>query len=434
MIILRWRLDGKSGDKIDILEFQSELHEILATIPSDFCYYEHVLGDWCNHNTGSRNYEGLRNFAPKLVAAFADLGGVISLKQLTPERVVNAIGEIEEVETASSFHLCVRPDAPIQIVLTGHYDTVFPKDCEFQSISESEDDIIRGPGVADMKGGILVMLEGLRAFEKYSHKQNIGYEVLLSPDEETGSLGSAPLLAAIGKKSHLGLTYEPALQDGSMAGARSGSANFSLIIHGKSAHVGRAFDDGISAIRAAAKFVTGLEGNNGKTDGVTFNVGKIDGGGANNVVPDLAIVRFNIRAKSTESMDWAIAQIHNNINSISENGIHCHLEGGVSRPPKPKNAAQKQLMSQVASIASGLGMTLSFKDTGGVCEGNNLFASGCPNIDTLGVMGANIHSHQEYAIKSSFGKRARLTAAILCCYADGTFNALKLRDLMKEFI
>ena len=410
--------------------FDKKIYDTIAKVPNNFAHYEETLVNWCNINTGSRNYLGIKSFLPLLEDAFSVLPGTINRKELNPEKVVLSNGMIEEVDLGHSFHLKVRPDAPIQIVLTGHYDTVFPIDSPFQKVAPSDTDELNGPGVADMKGGILVMLEGLKGFEHYEFKDNIGYEVLLSPDEEIGSLGSAHLLHEIGSRSDLGLTYEPALPDGSMAGARKGSANFALIIHGKSAHVGRAHSEGISAILAAAKFVTALEGNNDNLHGVTFNCGKIDGGSANNVVPDMAIVRFNIRAPSPLTMDWAVDVVKENIAAITSNGIHCHLEGGISRPPKPKNKAQEQIMSDISRIAEGLGITMQFKDTGGVCEGNNLFASGCPNIDTLGVLGGNIHSPNEYVLKSSFGKRAALTTAILCAYASGKLDAKALRKLM----
>lgn len=411
-------------------DFDSQTIEMLERIPLEFSFYEKRLIDWCNHNTGSRNYDGLRTFLPKLTEGFSVLGGDISEKTLIPERIVDVNGGVSEINEAKSFHLKIRPNAPIQLVFTGHYDTVFPISSTFQCVSNIDADTIGGPGVADMKGGILVMLEGLKAFESHLDKDKIGYEVLLSPDEEIGSLSSGALLHEIGARSDLGLTFEPALPDGSMAGARKGSANFSLIIHGKSAHVGRAHNEGKSAILAAAKFVINMEGLNGNAEGLTINCGKIDGGSPNNVVPDCAVVRFNIRAPSKEIMQFAIDRIHENIAAISDNHIHCHLEGGVSRPPKPRNAAQERIFQDIGSIANSLGMPMLFKDTGGVCEGNNLFASGCPNIDTLGVLGGSIHSDKEFAIKSSFGARARLLAAILAKYARGDIDAKAPRKLM----
>lgn len=407
---------------------------IINSIPREFSHYSNTLYDWCNHNTGSRNYNGLLAFLQKLEAAFSPIGGTINRAKLAPETIVSNNGERQEIDLGYAMHIVVRPEAPIQLVFTGHYDTVFAKDSNFQILEESTGDTgpLNGPGAADMKGGILVIREALLAFERHPLKHNIGYEVLISPDEEIGSLGSAHLLAKIGAKSDLGLTYEPALPDGSMAGARKGSANFSLIIRGKSAHVGRAHTEGISAILAAAKFVCAIESLNAKHEGLTINCGKIDGGSANNVVPDLSIVRFNVRAPSNEIMEMALKTIDGEIALLRQNGLECELEGGVSRPPKPKNAAQLKIFDDISKVASEIGIAMSFKDTGGVCEGNNLYASGCPNIDTLGVRGGLIHSDKEFVIRESFGERTRLSAAILCAYATGALDAKAPRKLMEK--
>ncbi len=405
---------------------------VLEKVPMNFTHYEKTLYEWCNHNTGSRNYSGLANFLPLLEKEFSKLNGNMKRIKLENEKIVRTNGIIEEVDLGHSLLIEIRPKAKIQIVLTGHYDTVFPVESSFQKVKDLNDANIYGPGVADMKGGILVMLEGLLAFEHHENKDNIGYCVLLSPDEEIGSLGSAKTIFELGSKADLGLTFEPALPDGSMAGARKGSANFALIVHGKSAHVGRAHKEGRSAILAAAKFVNLIEIQNDNEDGIVFNTGKIDGGGANNVVPDLAIIRFNVRAPTKSTMDKAIDYINDAISQISKNGIHCHLEGAISRPPKPRNQAQNRIFEDIGKVANDLGIKLQFKDTGGVCEGNNLFASGCPNIDTLGVRGGLIHSQDEYAIKESFGERAKLLTAILSAYASNLIDAKAPKKLMGE--
>ena len=141
----------------------------------------------------------------------------------------------EEEAHADALKITVRPDAPIQIVLTGHYDTVFPADSRFQTVATRPDGALNGPGVADMKGGISVMLAALEAFETHPDRHGVGWTVLLSPDEEIGSPASAPLLAELGARGHIGLTYEPALADGTLAGARKGSGNYHLIVTGRAA-------------------------------------------------------------------------------------------------------------------------------------------------------------------------------------------------------
>jgi glutamate carboxypeptidase len=409
-----------------------ETNAVIAQISDNFTHYQETLIDWCEHNTGSRNYEGLRLFLSKLEKAFAPLGAQITRYKLDDEKIVLANGEIIDVDLGHSLLITQRPKAPIQIVLTGHYDTVFGIDSQFQKVTDKGDENIYGPGVADMKGGILAMLTGLLAFESHPKKSQIGYNILLSPDEEIGSLGSNTKIMELGRNADLGLTFEPALADGSMAGARKGSANYALIIHGIAAHVGRAHHEGRSAIKAAAQFVCAIEEINNNAQGIIINTGKIDGGGANNIVPDLAIVRFNVRADTPQQMDKAIEFIKKSIHSLCDDNFHCHLEGGISRPPKPLNRAQSYLFNDIGKIAQDLKMNWQIKDTGGVCEGNNLFAAGCPNIDTLGVCGGLIHSPQEFAVKSSFGERAKFLAAILGAYSNGILDAKAPKKLMGD--
>jgi glutamate carboxypeptidase len=242
---------------------------------------------WSKINSGSRNPDGLEAMRSELSTAFAELEGEVSAVELAPSQTVEADGEIKDIVYTPSMKVSKRPDAPIRIVLTGHHDTVFPPGCGFEDWRMLDDDTINGPGVADMKGGLLVMLHGLLALERSPWADQIGYDVLVSPDEEIGSLGSGPVLMQLGAKAHVGMTYEPALADGSLAGARKGSGNFSLLCKGRAAHAGREHHLGRNAIVAAADFAAQLDQLNGRREPVTFNVSRIDGGGAPNVVPDL---------------------------------------------------------------------------------------------------------------------------------------------------
>jgi glutamate carboxypeptidase len=418
---------------IDDLIFDAPTRAALDGVQADLQVWHARLVDWCEINTGSRNDAGLQAFLPILQQAFSVLPGIVKFKPLASEAVVSSQGKLEDVPLCDALHVIVRPQAPIKLVMTGHYDTVFPRESAFQRVLDIGEGKLNGPGVADMKGGLLIMLEALKAFETLPCASNIGYEILISPDEEIGSPGSGPVLAEIGGRSDVGLTYEPALADGSMSGARKGSGNYALTIHGKAAHVGRAHSEGRSAIGAAARFVAGLEALNGARDGVTFNTGRIDGGGPTNVVPELAIVRFNVRAPNMDDAAWANAKVDALIAThVKSDGIHAHLHGGFTRPPKPRTPAQELVFAQVAAAAKAVGLTMVYKDTGGVCEGNNLSASGCANVDTLGPRGGLIHSDQEFAILESFPERVRLSLAILVGYATGQLDAKAPRRLLSE--
>ena len=392
-----------------------------------------TLKVWSLQNSGSRNRAGLDAMRALLVDYFKDLPGVITEPEIAKGLYVQPNGQEIETIFAPAMLLTVRPDAPIQLVLTGHYDTVFPEDSHFQEPVYLDDETINGPGTADMKGGLLVMGEALKALETSEHANNIGYNVLISPDEEIGSPGSAPLLAKLGRAAHVGLTYEPALADGSMAGARKGSGNFALIVKGRAAHAGREHHLGRNAIAALAEFIMGMEGLNGQREGVTFNIAKIDGGGAPNIVPELAIGRFNVRMLETEDMAWIEAELAKLIAKVNaKDGISAELTGGFTRPPKPMAPANAQVFDWVKQAGASLGQNIRWTPSGGVCEGNNLWASGCPNVDTLGVRGGEIHSDREYIVLPSLTERAQLSTVILMKLASGEFDAKSVKTLAME--
>ncbi len=388
---------------------------------------------WSRQNSGSRNRAGLDDMRRLLIAHFSKLPGVVEDVDLAVGEFVEANGSKKEVEYAPAVLVTVRPEAPIQLVLTGHYDTVFPQDSHFLEPVYLDDNTVNGPGTADMKGGLLVMANALMAFEAYSLAPNIGYKILISPDEEIGSPGSAPLLAKLGREAHVGLTYEPALADGSLAGARKGSGNFALIIKGRAAHAGREHHLGRNAIAAMSEFVVALDGLNGQREGVTFNIAKIDGGGAPNIVPELAVGRYNVRMVEPSDMEWIESKVSELVDRINaKDGITAELTGGFTRPPKPMAPANEQVFDWVKQAGALLGQNIRWAPSGGVCEGNNLWASGCPNVDTLGVIGGDIHSDREFIKLSSLTERAKLSLVILMKLASGEFDAQAVKNLALE--
>lgn len=389
-----------------------------------------TVEDWSSQNSGSHNRSGLIAMRALLSERFSDLPGQLEEKALPNGEFVSKTGDVETIIYEPALQVSVRPNAPVQLVLTGHYDTVFPEDFHFQKPVRIDEDTINGPGTADMKAGLMVMLMALQTLERSDNASNIGYKILMSPDEEIGSPGSSALLAELGKHSHVGLTYEPALADGSMAGARKGSGNFSLIIKGRAAHAGREHHIGRNAIAAMAEFIGGIEALNGQRDGVTFNIAKVDGGGAYNIVPELAIGRFNVRMKETEDMGWIQSKLDELVVKLNlKDGVYAHMHGGFTRPPKPMAPANAKVFDWVKQAGGLLGQEIKWSPSGGVCEGNNLWASGCPNVDTLGVRGGDIHSDREFMKISSLVERARLSSVILMKLASGEFDAIAAKKL-----
>ncbi|MEO0753201.1 MAG: hydrolase [Pseudomonadota bacterium] len=387
--------------------------------------------NWSAFNTGSWNTSGLKAFAPTLTDAFSALDADVVAVPARPFEIVTNKGTVEAVETGPVIRVTARPDAPVQVVMSGHYDTVFPPGT-FEAITPIDGGRINGPGLADMKGGLCVMLEALKAFEASPLRDRVGYQIVMTPDEEIGNFASAwALTEAAQSGAVIGMTYEPSMETGHMSGGRKGSAVYDAVFKGRAAHAGRAKEEGRSAIEAAAAFTVGLEGLNGARDGVTFNVGAIDGGGAVNIVPDLAVVRFGARAPDADSAEWAQAQVDRLLGeAVSQDGLSGHVHGGFYRPPKPRNAAQQALFDAVQATGAAIGLSLEFIDTGGVCEGNNIFAAGVPNVDTLGVQGGRIHSAEEYVVAESFAERAALSALLLNRLADGRLDGAKIKSMM----
>jgi glutamate carboxypeptidase len=354
-----------------------------------------------------------------LADRLSSLPGDLTLRDPDPVATIDAAGRKQELAHGRHLHLIVRPDAPRQLLLTGHMDTVYAADHPFQTVRDLPDGRVNGPGIADMKGGLAVMIAALRAFEQQPGAAATGYEVVINSDEEVGSASSAPLLAQAATGKVAALTYEPsALPDGTLAGARPGSGNFSFHIAGRSAHAGRNPEEGRNAVTAAAELALALEAL--RREGLSVNVARLDGGSPNNVVPDLAILRVNLRPRTPELEEAARAGIDAAVHRIAKaRDVQVHVHGGFGRPPKPLDDRALRLFALVEQAGRDLGQQIGRKDSGGVCDGNNIAACGVPVVDTMGVRGGAIHSEDEYLFPESLGERAALSALVLARLAGG---------------
>jgi glutamate carboxypeptidase len=375
---------------------------------------------WSNINSGTMNVDGLERFAAVLREAFATLGGQMSAIELPPAESVDDRGQNRQSPLGKAISIIKRPNAQRRVFLCIHMDTVYPVDHPFQSCRLLDGGKLHGPGVADAKGGLVVMLTALQALERSDLASQIGWEVLINPDEEIGSPGSSLLLIEAARRNRWGLLFEPAMEDGSLVDRRKGAGNYSVVVHGRSAHAGRDFPRGRNAVVAACELAAALHAVNGLKDGVTINIGKIDGGGPPNVVPDLAICRMNLRTTVPEDEAWLLARIEPLVAAVNQReGFSAQLHGGFFSPPKIPDAQAKALMELIAQSGSEVGVTVNYKSSGGTSDGNKLAAAGLPNVDTLGVWGGSIHSPDEFMRTSSLAERAKLTALTLLKLAGG---------------
>lgn len=393
-----------SLDFSSFLSFDEDVSERLAS----------VLSRWSSMNSYTYNLSGLAEMLDVLEHDFAVLGGQASRIDLSPQIVMAPDGGIEERTLGRALSIQKRPNAEFTVFMGCHVDTVFPDDHTFQNCNRIDENTLNGPGAADAKGGLLVMLTALELFERSPWADNLGWEVLINPDEEVGSPGSAPLLVQAAKQNNLGLVFEPCFPDGRLVGPRKGSGNFSALIRGKAAHAGRDPHLGRNAIDAASRFILELNSIHDPEGGITVNAGYIEGGGPVNVVPDRVFCRFNVRVATKE--DQQRFEEHLRVTSAkidSLDGISVQLHGGFGRPPKPVDNRTLRLLGNILDCGNDLGLHLKWTSSGGTCDGNNLAAEGLTTLDSLGPRGGNIHTSEEYVFLDSIVERARLTGLLL---------------------
>lgn len=376
-----------------------------------------LIVELCDINSGTFNLEGLEKVRARLVEEFSTLGGEIDIVESRPWMTVDDRGEQETGKSGSIIYVTKWPDAEAKVMLCIHMDTVYGSDHHFQKCVTKEDGTVNGPGVIDAKGGIVVMLNALRALEASPFAGKIGWEVILNSDEEIGSRGSDTFIRSRAPHCDAGLLFEPSLPDGTLVSWRKGSGNFAFIVRGRSAHTGRDFEKGRNALAALSRLCVEIDELNTNPD-ITFNVGRIDGGGALNAVPDLAIGRVNVRVvdndqkKQVEEKFAALVEKYNQLD-----GISVEMNGEFSSPPKPIDDGVREMQARIESCGDALGMEIKWRGTGGASDGNRFAAAGLPNIDTLGPSGDHIHSDREFLIPDSLVPRAKLAALVLMSFA-----------------
>jgi glutamate carboxypeptidase len=372
---------------------------------------------WVAINSGTGNLAGLARMAAVLADAFSVLPGELDLVEGDAVETVTAAGHLETVEHGRHLLLRVRPEAPVQLLFTGHMDTVYPADHPFQTARWLDDGRLNAPGAADMKGGIAILLAALAAVEAGPAAERLGYTVLINADEETGSLSSRRLIEQAAGGKAAALTFEPALADGTLAGARGGTGNFSLLVRGRSAHAGRNPEEGRNALVAAADLAVRLAA--ARMPGLSVNPARIDGGGPNNVVPELAILRVNFRPHDARAIAAAQRALDGAIEAVqAAHDVQVERHGSFNRPPKPLDPAAERLFGLVRDAGADLGLPIRWQATGGVCDGNNIAACGVPVVDTMGARGGAIHSSEEYLIPESLPERAALAALTILRLAE----------------
>lgn len=384
------------------------------------------LHHFCSINSGTENQSGLKAMHHALADAFRPLADTIQTKSLPAIPMIDMTGNTSIQTSGDALYIRKRPHLERRVLLSGHMDTVYGVNHAFQTLTQVDNNTIVGPGVADMKGGLVVILHALLAFEETDVANQLGWDVLINADEEIGSPASNLLFPQITAPVQAALVYEPAMTaSGILAKNRKGSGKFTLVAKGRAAHAGRSFEEGRNAICYLADIIHAIHALNGQRDGVTINVGLMAGGDALNVVPDTAVAKLDVRISTPDDERWVNLQLDAIKHALERPDYTLHLHGSFHRPVKRINSTTTRLFERVQRIGIVLGLHLDWQDSGGCCDGNNFSTLNVPVIDTLGVRGGDIHSVREFILLDSLVERASLSALLLTDLAQGGLEALQ---------
>ena len=375
----------------------------IARLPARTPELAELLIRWANINSGSGHRAGLDRMLDALRAKFSRFPGA----------------QLEELPcpgTADALRIRLRPEARTQLLFSGHFDTVYEEADPFQQCRWLDAERVNGPGVTDMKGGIVTMLAALQAFEQTPHAGEIGWEVLLTPDEETGSHGSRAHFVAAAKRAQFGFVFEPTRPNGDIVHSRKGTGGVVAKCHGRAGHAAKVPSDARNAILALAEFLQAASQLPAELPGVLVNVANIRGGGpATNVVPDFATAELDLRVTKMSDRAVLTARLEQLAATINaREGLRLELDLRFNRPPKECLPLEEKLFPEWQRAARDVGIApFSWVHTGGASDGNFLAECGLPTFDGIGPIGDHLHSAREFIVIPTMATRAQIVALFL---------------------
>ncbi len=304
------------------------------------------------------------------------------------------------------------------MALIGHLDTVFPPG-KFEGWVK-DGDKRRGPGVLDMKGGLVVIAWALRATQQVGALAGLPpLKVVVVADEEVGSPEGAPLIEKLCQGARAALVFESGRTNDAIVTSRKGVGRLDLTFTGKPAHAGNNHADGVNALWACARFVDRAQALTDYPRGVTVNVGKVTGGQGKNTVPDLAVAEVDVRFATVKDAEWVLAELKQLAEqaAASVKGAKVQVQSGGVRWPMERTEASGALYERYAACAraEGLGAGEAPK-VGGGSDACTTSAMGIPSIDALGPRGAGFHTPDEYIELSTLVPRAAALARLLLSF------------------
>jgi len=311
-----------------------------------------------------------------------------------------------------------KPDsAHIDVMIIGHMDTVFPIGTAAARPMTTDAEKAYGPGVSDMKSGLLNVVYALRNIER-SVLDELSICVCMNPDEETGSLYSVDWIQATAKQAKHVLVAEAARADGGLVKARKGMARYKMTFNGKAAHAGNEPENGRSAITEMANWIMAINAMTNFESGTTLNVGVVSGGAGANIVPDLATAIVDVRFWDNKEYDQVDTALNGMTQTPFLEGVSIALAREAYKPSMVPTAQTKALMTLVEESAQELDININWKEAGGGSDANNTAILGVPTLDGFGPIGAGFHSADEYLLLESIEPRIKLLMRVLTKLAE----------------
>ena len=298
------------------------------------------------------------------------------------------------------------------ILILSHMDTVFPHGTLKKMPFYQKDGKIFGPGVLDMKGGIVIALNAISTLLSSGGSVALPVTALFTSDEEIGSYTSRALIESLALSSSVVFVMESGLVDGSLKTWRKGVGGFEINVKGRAAHSGGDHAQGRNAIEELAHQVIAIQKLTDYTRQTTLNVGVINGGTVSNVVPEDAFAEVDVRVMQPGEWERIEAEMQN-LKPVLE-GTSLNISGSLNRPPMPYNEANQAAFEKAHQIAKDkLGMEPKAGGSGGASDGNFVAPLGIPVLDGMGAVGEGYHSEREYIFAESLEERSKLLVALL---------------------
>jgi len=366
-----------------------------------------------NIDSGSRYVPGLESVSAFFQERFQKIGW-----KTTPHGFDD--GKVPCLEVAN------RPlsgkDSNIDLLFIGHMDTVFGPGTVADRPFSRDRNRAYGPGVCDMKGGLVTMLHVAEILQQTGLSDDIAIAMAFNSDEEIGSRGSRPWYEGLAARSRCVFVFEPWRATGQRILHRKGGGNFDVICHGKAAHAGAAPEEGANAVIELAHQILAVKELARPDRGTSVNVTVISGGTADNVIPEYARARVDVRIANADEGQRIEAGFQALDRNVQTPGVRVEVRGKINRSPMVPSEKTERLWGQIAAVGEAIGIEMTLTTTGGCSDGNYTAALGIPTIDAMGVRGGCAHSEDEYIELDSIVPNIHLMCEIVRGFAEGRIS------------